>query len=63
MERVDAGVAEDGGDAGKLRVVAPADARIVGVASVGMVAVGELGDDQANPAEIAAPYHGAGVAD
>ena len=48
---------------GELRVVAPADARVVGIGGVGMMAVGEFGDDHPDLAEVAARDHRPHVAD
>ena len=57
VQRVDAAVGELRRDAGLRRVIAPADARVVGVGGVGVVAMGEFGHDQPDRAEIAARHH------
>jgi len=62
VQRVDAAIRKLRRDAGLGRVVAPAHARVVGVACVSVVAVREFRVHQTDLAEVAALDHGAHVA-
>ena len=59
---MDAAIGKLRRDAGLSRVIAPADARIIGIGGIGMEAMGEFGLDETNLAEIATRHHGAHVA-
>ena len=57
MQRVDAAIGELGRDARLRGIVTPADARVVGIGRVGVVAMGELGHHQPDRPEIPARHH------
>ena len=57
MQRVDAAIGELRADPRLCRIIAPADAGVVGVGGVGVVAVGEFGIYEPHAADVTARDH------